>query len=151
MSPRRCGLDPIAAIGRLARVNVYFRPKRPRTRQQPKPLAYWLLTSVLPPMKVYSRRCWLPAPCPARASRRLSPTWPSLWRTGFNITVVDADFQHPQLRDLVWPENGGGIVDALASEIVLNGICRMRGAAGVRFSPEQDRRNAHPVWQIRRI
>lgn len=126
------GLDPIAAIGRLAPRERLLSAQTPP--HSPAAEAFGVLAAnvrVAADEGLF-KTLLVTSPMPGEGkSTVIANLAVALARTGFNITVVDADFQHPQLRDLFGLGRGGGIVDALASGCVERYL-QDAGAAGVK-------------------
>ncbi len=110
------GLDPIAAIGRLAPRERLLPAETPP--HSPAAEAFGVLAANIRVSADEGMFKTLLVTSPMSGEGKstvVAHLAVALARTGFNVTVVDADFQRPQLRALFGLGRGGGIVDALAS------------------------------------
>jgi len=126
------GLDPIAAIGRLAPRERLLTADAPP--HSPAAEAFGVLAAnvrVAADEGLF-KTLLVTSPMPGEGkSTVIANLAVALARTGFKVTAVDADFQHPQLHELFSLGRGGGIVDALASGCVERYL-QDAGAAGVK-------------------
>jgi non-specific protein-tyrosine kinase len=126
------GLDPIAAIGRLnPRERLLAAETSPHS---PAAEAFGVLAAnvrVAADEGLF-KTLLVTSPMPGEGkSTVVANLAVALARTGFSVTVVDADLQRPQLRELFGLGRGGGIVDALANGCVERHLQEAR-TAGVK-------------------